>query len=114
MNIRSTFISLLLALATAPMSAGDAVVVMPKPLEMKQPVYPLALRKEGISGTVIVEIIIGIDGKVESARVIKAPDDRMNASVEKAARLWRFTPATSNGKPTRMLQQYPIEFNLKK
>ena len=54
-------------------------------------------------GVAVVELIVDADGKVESARILQAPSDRLGLEVVKASRTWTFQ-RTSNrlGKALRL------------
>src|SRR5437868_2240997 len=61
-----------------------------QPIKVKdlQPVYPATAQRAGISGVVILEAIIGADGKVTSARVLRSSPqlqrfDLLSVSLQK-------------------------------
>jgi TonB family protein len=54
------------------------------------PVYPTESLKNGISGRVIVDILVDEYGKVPEAKVNQAPDELTGQAVVDAAKQWEF------------------------
>jgi TonB family protein len=77
--------------------------------------YPDAARQAGITGRVIVQAIVGVDGHAErtSIRIIQ----HVNRDLEEAARYYvnnaRFKPARIGGRPVRTLVNLPIDFKIR-
>ena len=57
------------------------------------------LRKLGILGAAMVEVIITPEGTVQSAKVVRADNPEVGAAVAADALHWTFTPAMKGGKP---------------
>lgn len=84
--------------ADEPMTvAGD--VQAPVLIKKVEPAYPVALRQARISGAVMIEAIIGRDGSVREARVIRSANPSLDEEALKAVRLWVYKPATWKGRP---------------
>ncbi|AKF81579.1 biopolymer transporter TonB [Myxococcus fulvus 124B02] len=100
--------------------AGDAVglaQVLRAPAVLKQPrpEYPRRARSDGIQGLVLVRIIVGTDGEVETehTRVIRSIP-ALDAAAISAVHRWRFTPAIGRlGRPVRVILELPVQFSLK-
>jgi len=75
------------------------------------PLYPASVRRNHISGIVIVQTEIDETGKVVDAYVSK-PLLGLSDSALDAVRQWHFAPATRNGKPVRVLYPKTIQFRL--
>jgi len=85
----------------------------PTPLAEPQPKYPSLARKGGVEGVVIVQVIIGLDGKVERAEVIDSdPEGFFEEAALSAARQWEFTPAMQRDKAVKVRYQIPFRFKL--
>ena len=61
------------------------------------PVFPA-----GVRGSVILEITIGRDGRVEDVRTLRA-DDGFEAPAVAAIRQWRYEPTIVDGRPIRVI-----------
>lgn len=68
-----------------------------------------------IEGTVDVDVVIGLDGSVLRARVAKSLDPRwgLDENAIFAARQWKFTPGTLNGRPVTVIARVPIDFRFR-
>ncbi len=76
------------------------------------PLYPEAARRARISGTVVLECVIGKDGAVESVKVLKGLPLGLTESATDAVKQWQFKPSTLNGKPVEVLYILTVKFNL--
>jgi protein TonB len=77
------------------------------------PVYPLAAQVERVAGLVILEVIIGTDGKVREGRVTRSVAFLDEAAIE-AVRQWEYTPTELDGKPVPVVMTVTVSFNLDK
>ncbi len=76
--------------------------------QMPPPIYPPEARRKGQSGTVLVEFMVGSDGRVISAYPKQAsPWPLLNNEAVRTVRGWKFLPGTV------MRLQRPIVFQLK-
>ena len=88
-----------------------AVQEVPKRIAEVAPEYPEAARQAGIEGTVFVRALVGKDGTVTEATVLKGPD-LLHAAAIDAALKTKFTPAKQNGMPVSCWVQIPFRFEL--
>jgi protein TonB len=65
-----------------------------------------------VSGYVIVETIIGPDGHVRDARVIKSHPLFDQAALD-AVRQWQYAPPLLNGAPVAVIMSVTVIFSLK-
>jgi protein TonB len=101
------------ATATIP-SLGAAVsqgVVEAKLVRKIDPVYPVQARKEGLTGSVVLDAIIGQDGSVKGVKVIEG-QPTLSASAASAVRQWKFSPAILNGKAIEAQKRITVVFKL--
>ncbi len=83
----------------------------PKIRKLVIPVYPEAAKLVGAQGSVFVQVVIGVNGKIKSARVVKSfGNPTCDAAALSAARLTEWKPGTKNGVSVEMTQTYPIRF----
>jgi TonB family protein len=85
----------------------DVVPVHVPPIE-----YPERARELGIEGVLLLELVIGRDGKVESVEILKSPHPSIAAQARKAVGQWRFKPAKNKGIPVRVRAVKEILFQL--
>ena len=77
------------------------------------PSYPALARQAGIEGTVLLRVVVGTDGKVESASVIQSDvTPAMEKAAMAAARKFLFKPAKQRTVPVRASMAVPIRFKL--
>lgn len=73
-----------------------------------QPVYPYALKYNGVSGSALVEFIVDTNGMVREAQVVRATHPAFGAASVEAIRRWQFSPGIKDGRTvyTRMQQEF--------
>lgn len=91
--------------------------VPPRVASTVAPVYPQALRDAGIGGRVAVRGVIGIDGRVESAEVVRSSgNSTLDNNALSAFYKWRFSPAKNDaGQKVRcyFVQGFPFVIEYK-
>jgi TonB family protein len=77
------------------------------------PVYPASARTAGIQGKVMLQAVIGLDGKPLSLQVVNrtVDSDLARASVEAVSR-WRYSPTLLNGQPVEVDTTIMVNFTL--
>lgn len=83
----------------------------PRPLKTKPPQYPSKLRSEGVSGAVVVMLVIDETGRVIACEVAKSSNEEFKEPALAAVRNWVFSPAQVAGKPVRALVSIPLQFS---
>ena len=86
---------------------------MPPPTKTKHvnPVYPPIAESARVQGVVILETIIGADGKVQDARVLRSIPLLDQAALD-AVKQWEFTPTLLNGSPVPIIMTVTVQFTL--
>lgn len=77
--------------------------------------YPEKAIRDGVQGRVVVEFVIGKDGKVSDVRVIKGVSEELDAEAVKvisASPKWK--PGKVGGERVRTSLSLPVEFRLEK
>ena len=91
--------------------------VPPRVAATVAPVYPQALRDAGIGGRVVVRGVVGIDGRVESAEVVRSGgNSTLDNNALNAFYKWRFSPAKNDaGQKVRcyFVQGFPFVIEYK-
>ena len=84
---------------------------LPKIKKLVLPEYPEAAKLVSAQGNVFVQVVVGPDGRVKSAKIIRSfGNPACDAAALRAARATFWIPGTKNGKPVEMTQTYPIRF----
>jgi len=92
---------------------GEYVYVeeLPEAIHKEAPQYPDLAREASVDGTVMVQALVGKDGKVKDTRVVKSIP-MLDAAATAAVRQWVFKPALSNNKPVAVWVAVPVKFTL--
>jgi TonB family protein len=104
---------------------GDATSALPyfdfqveKPATMQSgavgPKYPAAQRAAGVKGVVLVQYVVGTDGRVDMTtfKVLKSDHDDFTAAVRDALVAISYEPAMVGGRAVKQLVQQPFVFDL--
>jgi TonB family protein len=75
------------------------------------PVYPPDARDARVQGVVILDVLIGVDGRVEQAKVLRSIPLLDQAAID-AVTQWVFTPTTVNGEPKKVIMTVTVNFTL--
>jgi TonB family protein len=94
-----------------PFTAGSEGIPVPKKTKHVQPTYPPEALAQGVRGIVILDIVVGAQGKVESTGVVRSVPGLDEAAIA-AARQWEYEPTRVGGKPVRVRITVPITFAL--
>ena len=97
--------------AQEPLAAGTDNVPVPKKTKHVQPAYPAEALAQGIRGIVIVDIVIGPTGKVQSTSIIRSVAGLDDAAVA-AVSQWEYEPVKVDGKAVAVRLTVPITFAL--
>jgi protein TonB len=84
---------------------------LPEVITKVNPVYPEMAREANVDGTVMVQALVGKDGKVHDVRVVKSIP-LLDQSAQDAVRQWVFKPALANNKPVAVWVGVPVRFSL--
>jgi TonB family protein len=125
MNIRPALTVLLLAALASLLPAQDSsapeipdaldVQQLSKPPRLTrpvQPIYPYAMRLAGLDGKVLLEYVVGPDGRVVDAFVVKSNNPWFERPALDAVFQWRFAPGEKDGRKVFTRVQQVITFQL--
>ncbi len=85
----------------------------PDQLILSQMVYPALAAKQGLEGTVILELSIDAEGVIRRIVVLKDPGFGFAEAAVTALRGVRVKPAQAGGQAVAVRYRYPIRFTLK-
>jgi protein TonB len=94
----------------APVRIGG-LLTAPALVHRVNPQYPELARRAKVTGVVILEATVDVDGRVESARVLRSIPFLDNAALD-AVRQWRYSPLVLNGIPTPFVLSVTLQFSL--
>ena len=96
---------------TAPIRVSQGIR-QPAKLRDAQPVYPAIAQSARVQGMVILEAVIGVDGRVTDARVLRSIPLLDQAALD-AVRQWVYTPTLLNGVPVPIVMTVTVTFTLR-
>jgi TonB family protein len=96
--------------AAVPVRIGGNIRTPMKTRDVK-PAYPQLAQEGRVSGVVILEALIGCDGNVQSARVLRGQPLLNDAAVD-AVMQWRYRPTLLNGNAIPVIMTVTVTFTL--
>ncbi len=76
-------------------------------------VYPPAASEEGVSGRVVVEFVVGKDGSITNARVVRPRHTALDREALRVIQsMPRWIPGRNNGQPVKVTYTLPVTFRL--
>jgi protein TonB len=76
-----------------------------------RPQYPPIAQSARVQGVVIIEAVIGPDGRVQDARVLRSIPLLDQAALD-AVKQWVFTPTLLNNVPVPVIMTVTVQFTL--
>jgi protein TonB len=96
--------------ATPRMRVGGQIRA-PQKIHDVPPVYPAIAQQARVEGLVILDAVIGPDGRVRNVRVLRSVPLLDRAAVD-AVRQWVFSPTLLNGTPVEVAMTITVQFRL--
>jgi TonB family protein len=86
----------------------------PRILKKVEPSYPETARKDGLSGFVVVDLVLDRQGVPHAPTVVRMSPgcEELAAAAVEAVLQWRFAPATLDGRPVPVSFQVTVSFML--
>jgi TonB family protein len=96
----------------APVRVGGAIK---EPVKTKhvEAVYPPIAISARIQGVVFVEAVIGPDGRITSATVIRSASVLLERAAVDAVTQWEYTPTILNGVPVSVVMTVTVNFTIR-
>jgi periplasmic protein TonB len=90
-------------------------LVLPTVVKSDNPRYTAAAMHERIGGIAVVDVTVGVDGRVRDVLLAKSLDavHGLDDAALAAAGRWVFRPGTLNGQPVPVRVRLDLAFNLK-
>jgi TonB family protein len=88
----------------------DSGASLPRCISCPAPEFPRAARDQPIRETLILQVVVGTDGKARDLTVVRTPDNGLTVAAIQAIQKWRFERAHgADGAP--METRIPVELN---
>ena len=101
------------ALESGPLIPEPAPLQMAVPAYREQPSYPRLAKRRGYEGTVVLKVLVGIDGRVVDLEILESSGhDILDRSAEKSVRKWLFEPWKKGDESIEMWGQVIVRFQL--
>lgn len=101
--------------AADPLSASAVLipetVALDQVVERVKPDYPEDARAQHVQGTVVLDVVVGRDGQVETVSLVEG-NARFLASAAEAVGRWRFAPLIRDGGAVRFKSHITLHFGL--
>lgn len=91
---------------------GEGFDVPPRPIRITKPQYPQQAFVDRVEGVVTLEVLIGVSGRVERARVLRSTNHVLDGAALACVRDWLFIPAVSQGRTVPVVAEVPITFRI--
>jgi len=75
--------------------AGTAGIGSPVCEQCPPPQYSYVARARGLAGVVILQVVVGSEGKTEKISVLRTPDPALASAAKRSVRTWQFKPASN-------------------
>lgn len=76
-------------------------------------VYPAAASEEGVQGRVVVEFVVGKDGSITNARVVRPRHPALDKEAVRVIKsMPKWVPGRNNGQPVKVTYTLPVTFKL--
>lgn len=75
--------------------------------------YTEDARQRGLSGDVVLEIVVRRDGSVGDVKILRGLGSGLNDRAVQAVRQWRFAPARRLGTPVDVVVEVAVEFKIR-
>ncbi len=92
--------------------SSASISVMPQLIDFIKADYPADYVKMGISGSVILDLLVNESGNVDSVAVVKGIHPVLDTNALRASLKFKFTPALAGKDSVAVLLQYEYHFTL--
>jgi protein TonB len=89
----------------------SAGVQPPRKLHQVDPIYPELARAARVEGRVVLDCVIGVDGRVTDVRIVRGVALLNQAAVD-AVGQWVYVPTLLSGRPVPVILTVTVDFHL--
>ena len=87
-------------------------VSAPRPIFTPEPEFSEEARKAKYQGVVVLNIVVGTDGRVHSPRVVRSLGMGLDEKAIEGVKTWKFDPSKKDGRPVAVEMNIEVAFNL--
>lgn len=87
-------------------------VSAPRAIFTPEPEFSEEARKAKYQGVVVLDIVVGVDGRVHSPKVIRSLGMGLDEKAIERVKDWKFDPAQKDGRPVPVEMAIEVAFNL--
>ena len=91
--------------------SAPAALTIGRLISKIEPIYPADALRQRISGSVKLHIVLGADGRVETATVADGPTQLSNAALQ-AVKQWRYEPTLLGTAPVEAEEDITVIFRI--
>jgi TonB family protein len=111
-SVPAGFTEVMKTASPSPVSPAPGMPPPPKRTKHVAPVYPPDAQQARVQGNVVVEAVIGVDGKVVATRIVQSIP-MLDAAAIEAVKQWEYEPTIFEGKPVSVFMTVNVTFSLK-
>jgi protein TonB len=82
----------------------------PVPVRTVPPEYPSEMRRQHVSGLVVIKCTVDAQGNVSETNVVKSSNESFDKFAMDAVKKWKFKPARQDGEAISTSVNIPIKF----
>jgi protein TonB len=99
------------AFALPAAALADSRIEPPVPVRTVSPSFPNDLHDKGISGVVMVNVLIDQQGNPQDLKVARSSNSEFEGPALEALKKWKFKPAERDGSAVALRVVIPIRFS---
>jgi serine/threonine-protein kinase len=99
--------------APTPVTAAADIVTQPVRVRGVDPVYPAPARAAQLEGNVLLQAVVGADGRVRNVTVLRSVHPLIDEAAKKAVQQYQYLPGQRNGVPVAMTIRLTVSFRLR-
>jgi len=84
----------------------------PRAIYTPEPEFSEEARKAKYQGVVVLNIVVGVDGRVHSPRVVRSLGMGLDEKALEGVKTWKFDPSKKDGRPVAVEMNIEVAFNL--
>jgi TonB family protein len=87
-------------------------VSAPAVIFKEDPSYTEEARAARIQGSVVLNVVVGTDGRAQQVSVLRSLDPGLDQKAVETIGTWRFRPGMKDGQPVAVMAQIEVSFRL--